>query len=447
MPLFCEPLRGRSSTNSSLSTRRTDHSHAVTPPDCGGLLGRLQACSPRSPPAAVPWRETWCAKACGALPPCVRSERRPREQPPALLAWPRLSPHACSVRRPSLGRPRICSVDTRASLPEAGAGGSRVMLAGPSQPPLQSESHFQPGHPCPQAGARSLRRVGPGCASPRGSMCSPVNLSLASLLPTGREAPGLRPCSLHTEDPSAGGESRKPVTAVSGVWPAALQLRKGELCGLGALGHFDGAAPVSTGLHRWFRRKHQKHAPLCGSRSSPPAAAAFLFTSDQRGPETKPAGWRGAEAEEQDSQRVRPRAPWSCGVPLPNCPCWLTERAAHSPPAALGPESSWVSPFPGQPRLDARRSRHPGKDRASLPAASPLHITRTHRFCLRSFQQPPRSSSLGLRASWGPFTLPGPGRACTATPDSGPSPVGQLVARLPVHAVSSRGRTGETGGP
>lgn len=271
--------------------------------------------------------------------------------------------------------------------------------------------------------------------------------SLSSLLPTGRGAPGLGPCSLHTEDPTAGGEWRKPVTAVPGAWPAALQLPEGEPCGLGALGHDDGAAPVSTGLPRCFRRKHQKHTPRCGSRGSCPASSAFLFTSDQRGPETKPAGWRRAEAEEQDSQRVRPGAPWGRGVSLPNCPCWLTERAAHSPPAALGPGSSWVSPFPGQPRLDARRSRHPVTDRASLPAASPLHITRTHRFCLRSFQQPPRSSSLSPRASWGPFTLPGPGRARTAAPDSGPSPVGQLAARLPVHAVCSRGRTGETGGP
>ena len=37
---------------------------------------------------------------------------------------------------------------------------------------------------------------------------------------------------------------------------------------------------------------------------------------------------------------------------------------------------------------------------------SPLCITRTHRFCLRSFQQPPPSSSLGLRAILGPLHPP-----------------------------------------
>lgn len=49
--------------------------------------------------------------------------------------------------------------------------------------------------------------------------------------------------------------------------------------------------------------------------------------------------------------------------------------------------------------------------------------------------------------SWGCFTLPGRGRACTATPGSGHCPVGQFAARFLFRVISSLEKMGGTGGP
>ena len=137
-------------------------------------------------------------------------------------------------------------------------------------------------------------------------------------------------------------------------------------------------------------------------------------------------------------------------APLANCPCQHTDGTAHSPPqAALLPQSSCLTlgdppqdsialtlgdplrdslaltlgePPPGQHRSDARHSLA-----ASLPKAEPvcmrarpLCIMRLHRFCLRSFQQPPPSSILGCPAG-------SPGAASPSLEGAGHAPPPQAL--------------------
>lgn len=127
----------------------------------------------------------------------------------------------------------------------------------------------------------------------------------------------------------------------------------------------------------------------------------------RRGPETKPAGWCGAEAEEQDSQRVWPEgAVGPRGLPS-KLPLSAHRDGSTQPASCPGPRKLLGEPLSlGSLAWTPAAAGTLSRTEPACLHASPLHISRTHRFCLRSFQQPPPSSSLGLRAVLGPLHSP-----------------------------------------
>lgn len=116
---------------------------------------------------------------------------------------------------------------------------------------------------------------------------------------------------------------------------------------------------------------------------------------------------RPAENEEQVSQWLGlspahplPTAPLRCTVSFAS-PRWL--KAHPSPPAPWTLSArQWVAPQPGWPLSDITVATQPPRQGQSLPCvltglSASLELMR---LCLRSFQQPPRSPTLALRAGF-----------------------------------------------